>query len=71
MPFNVEKVINLLFTICLYRTATGVIRPQSLILVFFAPPTIWDSLPEAMRNHDDISKFKTALMTVLFKQRFN
>ena len=26
-------------------------------------PTIWNSLTEPIRNHDDISKFKTSIKT--------
>ena len=37
----------------------------------FAAPTIWNSLPEPIRNHDDISKFKTSIKTSLFKEHFN
>ena len=36
-----------------------------------AAPTIWNSLPEPIRNHDDISKFKTYIKTFLFKEHFN
>ena len=32
-----------------------------------AAPTIWNSLPEPIRNHVDISKFKTYMNTFLFK----
>ena len=31
-----------------------------------AAPSIWNSLPESLRNHDDISKFKTPIKTFLF-----
>ena len=37
----------------------------------FAAPTIWDSLPEPIRNHDGISKFKTSIKTFLLKENFN
>ena len=36
-----------------------------------AAPTIWNSLPEPIRNHDDISKFKTYIKTFLCKEHFN
>ena len=38
-----------------------------------AAPTIWNSLPEPIRNynHDDISKFKTYMKVSLFKEHFN
>ena len=36
-----------------------------------AAPTIWNSLPEPIRNHDDISNFKTYMKTFLFKEHFN
>ena len=34
----------------------------------FAAPTIWNWLPEPIRNHNDISKFKTSIKTSLFKE---
>ena len=34
----------------------------------FAAPTICNSMPEPIRNHDDISKFKTSIKTSLFKE---
>ena len=37
----------------------------------FAAPTIWNSLPEPIRNHGDNSKFKTSIKTFLFKEHFN
>ena len=41
-------------------------------LFSFAAPTIWNrSLPETIRNHDDIWKFKISITTFLFKQHFN
>ena len=36
-----------------------------------AAPTIWNSLPQPIGNHDDISKFKTSITTFLFKEHFN
>ena len=35
----------------------------------FAAPTIWNSLPEPIRNHDDISKCKTSIKTFKIIQR--
>ena len=35
-----------------------------------AVPTIWNSLPEPIRNHNEISKFKTSVKTFLFKKNF-
>ena len=35
----------------------------------FAAPTIWNSLPEPIRNHDDISKVKTSIKTFLLKKK--
>ena len=34
----------------------------------FAAPTVWNSLPEPIRNHDNISKFKTSIKTFLSKE---
>ena len=36
----------------------------------FSAPTIWNSLSEPIRNHDEISKFKTSVKTFLFKKHF-
>ena len=35
----------------------------------FAAPTTWNSLPEPIRNHDDISKCKTSIKTFKIIQR--
>ena len=37
----------------------------------FTAPTIWNSLPEPIRNHDDVSKLITSINTFLFKEHFN
>ena len=37
----------------------------------FAAPTIWNSLPQPIRNYDDISDFKSSIKTFLFKEHFN
>ena len=36
----------------------------------FAAPTIWNSLPEPIRNHDDSSKFNTAIKAFYYLLKF-
>ena len=37
----------------------------------YAAPTLWNSLPEPVKNAESLGVFKTALKTFLFSKRFS